>query len=231
MARAYIPGRTSRVLILAGVAIVIAALYFAQDFLIPLALSLLLSFLLAPLCARLERWRLGRVPSVVIVVVLALGLLSGILLIVTGQLLDLGRQLPKYRNNIHSKVERWRAKAGSFDRSTQVLQESLKDLTAPKSTTRPTSDEIAAAARGEKPNSPPVEQAVKNLAGTPTNQPIQVEIKEREPTAIQFSKDYIAPYISPLGTGAMVIVFVIFILLQREDLRDRMIRLVSHGNI
>ena len=111
MARAYVPGRTSRILILAGVAVVIAALYFAQDFLIPLALSVLLSFLLAPLVARLERWRLGRVPSVVIVVVLALGLLSGILLIVTGQLLDLGRQLPKYRNNIHSKVEHWRARA------------------------------------------------------------------------------------------------------------------------
>jgi predicted PurR-regulated permease PerM len=233
MARAFVPGRTSRVMIMAGVAVVIAALYFAQDFLIPLALSLLLSFLLAPLSARLESWRLGRVPSVVLVVVLALGLLTGVLYVVTGQLMDLGHQLPKYRNNIHSKVERWRTKAGSFDQSAKVLQEISKDLTAPKSqpTTAPTTNDIATAARGEKPASPPVEQAVKNLAGTPTNQPIQVEVKEREATPIQFMRDYIAPYISPLGTAAMVIVFVIFILLQREDLRDRMIRLVSQGQI
>src|SRR5437867_11454113 len=99
MARSYLPGRPSRLLVIAGVAVVIAGLYFAHDFLIPLALSLLLSFLLAPLCHRLERWKLGRVPSVIIVVVLALGGVAGVGWIVTGQLIDLGNKLPGYRNN------------------------------------------------------------------------------------------------------------------------------------
>jgi predicted PurR-regulated permease PerM len=220
-------------LILAGVAVVIAGLYFAQDFLIPLALSLLLSFLLAPLCHRLEKMKLGRVASVIIVVVLALGTLTGIGWIVTGQLIDLGNKLPDYRSNIHSKVERWRARTGSFNQQTQVLQESLKDLTAPKKpTSEPTTKDIATATNSpDKPVSPPVAKAVENLAGTPTAQPIQVEIKERQPSPIQFLKDYVAPYFSPLGTAAMVIVFVVFILLQREDLRDRLIRLISQGNI
>jgi len=232
MARSYLPGRPSRVLILAGVAVVIAGLYFAQDFLIPLGLSLLLSFLLAPLCNRLERWKLGRIPSVIIVVALGIGLLAGIGWIVTGQLIDLGNKLPGYRNNIHSKVERWRARAGNFSEPTQVLQESLKDLTAPKPTSVPTTRDLETAAQSpQKPPSPPVAKAVENLSGIPTTQPIQVEIKEREPTPIQFLKNYIAPYISPLATAAMVIVFVIFILLQREDLRDRLIRLVSQGQI
>src|SRR5882762_6175983 len=165
MARSYLPGRSSRLLMFVGVAVVIAGLYFAQDFLIPLALSLLLSFLLAPLVARLERLKLGRVASVVIVVVMALGILVGIIWIVTGQLIDLGKQLPKYRNNIHTKVERWKERTGSFDRSTKVLQEISKDLAAPSTqASRPTTDDVAAAARGEKP-APPVEQAVKNLAG------------------------------------------------------------------
>ena len=217
---------------LAGVAVVIAGLYFAQDFLIPLALSLLLSFLLAPLCHRLERRRLGRAPSVIIVVLLALGLLAGVGWIVTGQLIDLANKLPNYRNNIHSKVERWRASAGNFNHQTQVLQESLKDLTAPKATSEPTAQDVAAATQSSrKPLSPPVARAVQNLSGTPTTQPIQVQIKEREPTPIQFLKDYVGPYIGPLGTAAMVIVFVVFILLQREDLRDRLIRLVSQGQI
>jgi predicted PurR-regulated permease PerM len=231
MARSYWPARPSRILILAGVAIVIAGLFFAREFLIPLALSLLLSFLLAPLCSRLERWKLGRVFSVIIVVVLGLGLLTGLGWVVTGQLIDLGNKLPDYRDNIHAKVEGWRAKTGSFNQQTQVLQESLKDLTAPKPATEPTTQEIATATKSPEKVSPPVAKAVQNLSGTPTNQPIQVEIKEREPTPIQFLRDYIAPYVSPLGTAAMVIVFVVFILLQREDLRDRLIRLVSGGEI
>jgi predicted PurR-regulated permease PerM len=217
---------------MAGVAVVIAALYFAQDFLIPLALSLLLSFLLAPLCHRLERLKLGRVPSVMIVVILGLSFLAGIGWVVTGQLIDLANKLPSYQSNIHSKVERWRASAGSFNKQTQALQDSLKDLTAPKPTSGPTTQDIAAVTQTQQQHaSPTVAKAVENLSGTPTTQPIQVEVKEREPTPIQFLKDYVAPYLSPLGTGAMVIVFVVFILLQREDLRDRLIRLISQGNI
>src|SRR5437868_7092308 len=198
MARSDWPGRPSRVLVLAGVAVVIAGLYFAQDFLIPLALSLLLSFLLAPLCHRLERWKLGRVPSVIIVVVLGLGALTGIGWIVTGQVIDLANKLPSYRNNIHSKVERWRISAGNFDKQTQALQESLKDLTAPKPTSVPTTQDLETATQN-KPLSPPVAKAVQNLSGTPTTQPIQVQIKERDPGPIQFMKDYIAPYLSPLA--------------------------------
>src|SRR6185436_5578378 len=158
MARSYWPGRTSRVLVLAGVAVVIAGLYFAQDFLIPLALSLLLSFLLAPLCQRLERWKLGRVPSVIIVVALGLGVLVGIGGMVTTQLIDLAKKLPDYRSNIHSKVERWQTRSQSFNKQTQVLQDSLKDLTASKPTSAPTTQDLTAATQNQ-PLSPPVAQA------------------------------------------------------------------------
>ncbi len=231
MARSVVSGTPSRILILAGVAIVIAALYFAQDFLRPLALSLLLSFLLAPLCLRLERWKFGRVASVIVVVTLSLALVAGIGMVVTNQLVDLGKQLPKYRSNIRAKVERWRASTTGWDEPSQVLQESLKDLTAKKPASQPTTDQIAAATQPNETAPPQVAKAVENLSGTPTTQPIQVEIKERDPTPIQFLKDYVAPYLNPLGTAAMVIVFVIFILLQREDLRDRLIRLISQGQI
>src|SRR4051794_41717632 len=101
MARSYWPGRTSRVIVLAGVAVVVAGLYFAQDFLIPLALSLLLSFLLAPLCHRLERWKLGRIASVMIVVILGLGVLVGIGGVVTPPLLEPSPQLPGFLDKNH----------------------------------------------------------------------------------------------------------------------------------
>src|SRR5947208_2052937 len=67
--------KAPRFVLMASVCVVVAALYFAQDVLIPLALATLLTFLLSPLVQRLERWRLHRVPSVIIVAVLTFGAL------------------------------------------------------------------------------------------------------------------------------------------------------------
>src|SRR5918992_4282951 len=99
MARPVDLAKGSRFVILASVCVVTAALYFAQEVLIPLALAVLITFLLAPLVTRLERWRLGRVPSVVIVVGLAMALVAGIGAIVTRQMLRLLYDLPKYEHN------------------------------------------------------------------------------------------------------------------------------------
>src|SRR3954471_20282045 len=100
MARSVNLAKGSRFLILASICVVVAALYFAQEVLIPLALAVLVTFLLAPLVTRLERWKLGRVPSVIVVVGLAILLFLGIGWIVTTQILRLVDNLPSYRNNI-----------------------------------------------------------------------------------------------------------------------------------
>src|SRR5687768_7402564 len=100
MARALSSPKTSRFVVLASICIVVASLYFAQIVLIPLALALLISFLLAPLVTRLERFKLGRAPSVVIVTLAALGAVIALAAIVTVQVINLGKNLPKYRDNI-----------------------------------------------------------------------------------------------------------------------------------
>ena len=88
--------------------IVVAALYFARDVLLPLALAILLSFLLSPVVARLEKWRLGRIPSVVIVAVVAFGLVATLGYVLLLQAYEVANQLPEYKDNIVAKIESFR---------------------------------------------------------------------------------------------------------------------------
>ena len=98
--------KTSRSVLMASVCVVVAALYFAQDVLIPLALAMLLSFLLAPLVNRLERWKLGRVPSVLIVVIVLFALIGVLGYVVAMQVYDLADNVENYEANITMKIGR-----------------------------------------------------------------------------------------------------------------------------
>src|SRR5215213_3832639 len=82
------------------VVLAVAVLYFGREFFIPLALAILISFLLAPLVLRLERWRMGRITSVVAVTLLAFTLIGGLGAIVGAHLIDLANQLPQYQSNL-----------------------------------------------------------------------------------------------------------------------------------
>src|SRR5688572_7023822 len=197
-------------------ALVIAALFFARDFLIPLALAILLSFMLSPLLTRLQRLGLNRIASVVLVVTFCLSLVLGIGYVVAVQMIDLAENLPHYQENIRGKAQRFRASAGGFGKFRDDLSEIGKQFVAP--TTAPATQQA-------------IGGVVHNLSGEPTAKPIQVEVKEREPAPIDVLKSNITPYFAPLGVAGMVIVFVVFFLLQLEDLRDRVIRLISGGEL
>ena len=84
--------------------LIIASLYWAQAVLIPVALAILLTFLLSPVAGALERIALRRLPSVILVVVLTFSLLGGIGWIVTLQFGSLANELPKYTGNIRQKI-------------------------------------------------------------------------------------------------------------------------------
>jgi predicted PurR-regulated permease PerM len=92
-----------RLLILAAVVIVVAALYLAQAVLVPVALAIFLSFVLSPLVARLERLRLGRVPAVMVVALLAFAAIGSIGWMVGRQAMDLATRLPEYRANLDAR--------------------------------------------------------------------------------------------------------------------------------
>lgn len=218
-------------MMLASVALIVAGLYFARDVLMPVALAILLSFLLTPVVTRLERLRLNRVASVMIVVLIGFVILGAIGWVVAGQIIDLARELPNYQDNLHQKIVQLRGSGGAFSDAKKVVDQLGKDLSEEMPTSQPTT-RVASTTNPASldPQAEPVQEAVLNLAGQPTTQPIRVEVVDRRNT-LQVYAEVLGPYLEPIGTAGIVIVFVIFMLIAREDLRDRLIRLVSRGNM
>jgi predicted PurR-regulated permease PerM len=94
-----------QLLTLAAACIVIAGMRLGREVLIPIALSVLLSFLLAPLVQRLERWRVWRVPAVVTVVSAAVLALAGVVWFVLGQMTEIAGRWPQYKEALRGRVE------------------------------------------------------------------------------------------------------------------------------
>jgi len=194
-------------------AIAVAALYFGRDVLMPLALAILLSFVLAPLVLLLRRVHFGRVPSVLAAVFLAFLVICGIATLIVGQLTQLAENLPLYQTTITQKIEALQTTAtgnGIVERASSMLNDLRREIT------RTTED--AAAKKGPAPGAP---------AGESQQKPIPVEIREPPAAPLEVIRTVVGPLWGPLSTGGIVIVFLVFILLQREDMRDRFIRLVG----
>jgi predicted PurR-regulated permease PerM len=200
--------------ILAVGVIVIAALYFAREVFVPLALAILLSFALAPLVALLRRWHFGGVLSVIAAVLFSFLVIFGVGALIGGQITHLAENLPQYQSNITNKIHSLRsstAGSGIVGRASGML----KDLSNEITQATPKIEDKAPSAATAAPHS---------AQGQP---PIPVEIHQPDATALQIIQAIIGPLIQPLATTGIVIIFVVFFLLQREDLRDRFIRLAG----
>ena len=198
--------------------IAIAALYFARDVFVPLALAVLLSFALGPPVMLLRRWHLGRIPSVIGVVLLAFLVIFAVGSLIGTQLAHLAENLPRYQYNITDKIQSLRGSAtgsGIVGRASSML----KDLSSEITKETPAPD-------GNAQRTPPVA----TRSGQP-QQPIPVEIHQPDPTALQVIQTIVGPLVQPLATTGIVVVFVVFFLLQREDLRDRFIRLAGSRDL
>lgn len=226
--------KNSRLLMLASIAVIVAALYFAKEVLVPLALAVMFSFLLTPLVTRLQRLGLNRIGAVVVVVTLLALALGTLGWIVYGQIGDLAGKLEHYKSNIEEKVT-WAKRftsGGPLDKATNVLKNSLEHGTT-RPTTVPTTQSAtqpAAIITGE----PGTGQAM--VPVNPTTQPVNplpVFVTNQPTDANPFKNFYqsFSPLLEPLGTFGIILVFVIFMLVAREDLRDRVIRLIGQGRI
>lgn len=248
MSRTAAPAPKRRVSVVTAIGATIATLYFAQEVLIPLALAVLLAFLLAPLSSRLERLTggyVGRIASVLVVVTVAFGLIFGLGWIVGKEVVRLADHLPVYQNEIVKKAERLRGQGGGMGQNIAELGKEIEKATAQPAAiqsapsgaaTRPgiagaaieqvAENPVATVAR-EAVGGPPV-AATSTPGTTPANPLFTVDLPAPV-SPLKTLATYLGLVLSPLGTAALVIVFVIFMLLEREDLRDRVIRLVSGG--
>lgn len=199
-------------------AFVIGTLFFAREILIPLALSALLTFLLSPLVTLIERW-IGRIAAVLVVVALLLAIAVGAGWMLTRQLVDLASKLPEYKGNIVAKLHAFRMpEGGTFTRLSATVDELKKELPG------------AEAVLPATPQAAGVDTVTVTTTETPAGVPVQV-VESTRAKPMETVRMIVAPLLSPLGTAALVLLLVIFMLLQREDLRNRLIRLIGQGHI
>jgi predicted PurR-regulated permease PerM len=195
--------------------ITIAALYFGREVLVPIALALLLSFALAPAADLLRRCHINHALAVIAVVVLAFAAILGVGALIGTQLAHLAQNLPGYQTNITEKIHSLRdttTRKGVVGRAAATLSDLGEEIT------KSTSGTAGSTTTNEPAVLPPSAQQQK---------PVPVEIRQSNSTPVQLILQVAGPLLQPLATAGIVVVFVIFFLLQREDLRDRFIRLAG----
>jgi predicted PurR-regulated permease PerM len=196
-------------------AIVIAGLYFGREILLPLALAVLLSFVLTPPLLLLRRIKLPRAVAVALVVSAAFAIIFALGWLISREMTQLAADLPTYRSTLSEKIKSVRentARSPTLERAGEVLSELQKELATPET---------------ENPANP----GVGGPAESPRDRPLQVEIQEHEPTGFELFQKIAGTLLPPLATAGIVLLFVVFILLQREDLRDRLIRLFGASDL
>jgi predicted PurR-regulated permease PerM len=209
---------------LAIAGVVVSFLYFGREILIPLALASLLSFVLWPIIALMRKAHVGRVTSVLAAFVLTIGGLAALGAVMTFQVSELVSDLPRYESNLREKVKALKG-ASTPSAAMEKAADAIQGL----------QDELKKDDRVEpSPGSPSQSQASPTTVQPPvgnSSNPIVVEIHERSSNVLQTYQDLVKPLISPLTTTALVMLFLLFILMQREDLRDRALRLAGGADL
>jgi predicted PurR-regulated permease PerM len=196
--------------------VVVSCLYWAQTVFVPVALAVFLTFLLAPVVTILQRRGMGRILSVVLVVLLATLLLGGVVWLVTVEITSLGDDLPKYTENIKGKIRSLRQMGQSS--AMNGLEKMIQDLTQ-EWESQPAGSEGEGADQPARPG------------GAAPTQPSAVVPQPDSPAWLSRVPALLRPLAEALGGLALALVLVVFMLLKREDLRNRVIRLVGHGRL
>jgi predicted PurR-regulated permease PerM len=196
----------------------IAALYFAREILVPFAFALTLTFLLTPVVALLQRLHAGRVVSVITTVLVSITVAGGVGWIIVNQLVEVANQLPLYGENIQAKIKALRVPvSGQLGRAAESVEEIARELANPSAASP------ALAPRGQnrkQANAPPA----------PTS-PMPVQVVPPPTSEWTELRDLGPPILAPLGRTGIVIIFTVFMLVKREDLRNRLLRLAGLGQL
>jgi predicted PurR-regulated permease PerM/GAF domain-containing protein len=201
-----------------GIVLAIGGLYFGRDIFIPFALAILLSFALTPLVNWLRRLKLPRIAAVVIAVTLAFILIGGIAYVVGRQVVQLANNLPSYQTTITEKIRSLQASApggGVVDKVTTTIQDLSKEISGAEKATDQAANQAGTAIGG--PRAP--------------QEPVTVRLEQPAAQPLEIIQTIVGPLLAPLATAGLVVIFVIFVLLEREDLRDRFIKLAGAGDL
>ena len=194
-------------------AIIVAGLYLGREVLIPIAIAVLLSFVLGPLVNLLRRLRLGRFVSVLAAVLFASGIIGALSTVIGVQVADLVQDVPRYQHTIERKIEGLRE--GSLGRTMDYIANMNRAIHQ----------------GGEEEKKPEPAKRESPSAKPEPPKPVVVQVEERRPSPLELASTVLAPVVQPLATAGIVVVVLLFILMQREDLRDRLIRLAGSSDL
>jgi predicted PurR-regulated permease PerM len=198
----------SKIAMLIGITLVLSFIYFARVIVIPIALAVLITFLLVPTVNWLERWYFSRVPAVITVTCLSLGLFLGVTFAITQQINSLIDSYPEYEENIAAKIAQYneRGRDGMLDKFHIVAERLYEQLDQAK---KKTGTDLQTSKDNEISQAQPV------------------KIVQDGSLGVSELWNIVSPVLEPLANLGLVIVLVIFMLINREDLRDRFISLVG----
>jgi predicted PurR-regulated permease PerM len=204
MAAKHSSARPSYLRILVGLVLVVGILYLAKAFIVPLALAVLLTFVLNPIVGLLQRSGFGRVPAVLVTVILTFAVCGTIGWGVGVQVNALARGLPDNKEKIQKKIaDLRRSGGGPFPRLLQMIREIGQD--------------------SEKTDT---------TANQPSPDKKQVVVaRPEEPSSFERLVHTVIPVLEPLATAGFVTILVVFMLVKREDLRNRLIGLLGNGTL
>ena len=184
--------------------LIVLFLYLGREILQPLAIAALLGFVLTPFVKRLRSWHVPSVPAVLVAVLFSIAIIALLGSTIGLQVTQLAQDLPKYETNLRTKIQalsNGSLSSGPLERAASTLKKLQTDI--------------------EKPGSP--DNSTSTSAG--------VQVRIAEPTPLQSIVSVVQPLLSPLATTALTILFLMFILLQRQDIRDRFLRLAGTSDL
>ena len=189
---------------------VVAVLYLAREILIPLAFAITLTLVLAPTVTWLHRHGVGRFPASLMVMIIAMAAAGWVGWVIFNQLVEVVNDLPSYQQNIHNKLQAMRAPGkGALGRAAASVKELGQELSAPNTP-------AAAASNTSKRGAPP-----------PSARPMPVQIVAEPANEYESIRDVVKPVLAPLGMLAVVLIFTMFLLIEQNDLRNRLFRLAG----
>ncbi len=201
-----------------GVVLLVATIYLAKPVLLPVSLAVLLSFVLTPLVTIVQRRGLRRVPAVLIVVGSALVLAAVVGWVVFLQVGKLAEELPRQTDQVQRKVQALQSHGGTLSNLYQMVQKVVQPSTKPAADLPKATGGTAAAALKETVPPPPT-----------TSSPVVTTAEAKSPVGNMLG--YAAVVLEPVADAGLVLILVIYILIQREELRNRMIGLLGHTRL
>lgn len=228
MARSSTSKSPDLLYLLGGLVLVTACLYWARQVLLPVALAILLAFILTPCVATLQQRGLGRTFSALLVVTFALLLLSGVGYVISRQINTLVTNLPSYKEEILRKFDTLRsASKGGF---WSALQDLVRDASKEKTND---SEEQKGGAKPEWPEKKSDDKGAKDkvVSQEPGKTPDYPLYVQSAPSGWTRAAEAAGPAAEGLANAFLVVVLVVFMLIQRENLRNRLVRLLGDGSL